>query len=189
MTTTDFAKYWELTYPKCPPVGYLLRKKFPERWFRIHTLPNSKRYPDTTAEKGMVLSRHNAILSDLLDRERACLLVAGRPSSKKNAAENQLKISEDVLEHFLRTKVGDEDDSIFWDFFIKEIRWSFGTTDKLLDLIADDYVQNILLVEVEKHSIYHPYDGGADIFIENASQKLFLQTKYSNWESNRPDKL
>ncbi|MCG8352980.1 MAG: hypothetical protein MI924_34890 [Chloroflexales bacterium] len=39
MNSTDFNAYWNEHFADCPPVGYLLRDAYPERWFRIHTPP------------------------------------------------------------------------------------------------------------------------------------------------------
>ena len=42
----DFEAYWRKAFPDCDPAGYMLREQLPERWWRLHSLPLSKRYPD-----------------------------------------------------------------------------------------------------------------------------------------------
>ena len=37
----------------------------PERWVRFHSLPGSKRYPESETEHAEVVARHNAILGEL----------------------------------------------------------------------------------------------------------------------------
>ena len=48
---SDFAEAWSARYGDTPPVGWRLREQYGgragSRWFRIHSLPGSKRYPDT----------------------------------------------------------------------------------------------------------------------------------------------
>lgn len=44
---------------------YSLRSAFPDKWVRFHSLPESKRYPDSEREYGIVLDRYNAVLDEL----------------------------------------------------------------------------------------------------------------------------
>ena len=50
MTAEAFQHYWTRTYPDCPPVGFRLRAAYQARWFRIHSLPASKRYAESEIE-------------------------------------------------------------------------------------------------------------------------------------------
>src|SRR5689334_11573109 len=75
MNTIDFNTYWNSHVPNCPPVGYLLRDTYPDRWFRIHTLPESKRYPQTAADYAEILRRHNTLLADLFSNEQTIALL------------------------------------------------------------------------------------------------------------------
>src|SRR5882757_3514011 len=75
MTLDLFKQYWEKTFLDCPPIGYFLREAFPEIWFRIHTLPLSKRYADTPEETAEILRRHNTVLSDLFAEGQEYVLI------------------------------------------------------------------------------------------------------------------
>ncbi len=44
---------------------------------RFHTLPGLKRYPDTEAEYGIVLERHNVVLADLVTGLAVLVITAG----------------------------------------------------------------------------------------------------------------
>jgi hypothetical protein len=51
--------------PTTAPVGHLLRDQHRDRWVRFHSLPESKRYPDSEEEYATVLARHHAVLDEL----------------------------------------------------------------------------------------------------------------------------
>lgn len=44
--------------------SHYLVQYFTQFWFRIHSLPESKRYADTTEEYELLLNRHNEIITD-----------------------------------------------------------------------------------------------------------------------------
>ena len=67
---------WEENWPGGHPVADELKYRFPDRWVRFHSLPESKRYPDTPAEYDELLHRHNTVLAELCGRRGA----AGPPS-------------------------------------------------------------------------------------------------------------
>lgn len=49
---------WLKISQKTPPVGHLLREKFPNCWFRVHNLPSAKRYPDSDQEIAEIKNRN-----------------------------------------------------------------------------------------------------------------------------------
>jgi hypothetical protein len=54
-----WADRWGVT----PPVGHMLRGR--DTWVRFHSLPESKRYADTTEESDEILRRHHTLLNEL----------------------------------------------------------------------------------------------------------------------------
>ena len=56
---------WAARWPTTAPVGHLLRDQHRDRWVRFHSLPESKRYPDSEDEYATVLARHHAVLDEL----------------------------------------------------------------------------------------------------------------------------
>ena len=56
---------WSMSFPDCEPLAHQLRSVFADRWVRFHSLPESKRYPESEAEYGVVMRRHNAVLGAL----------------------------------------------------------------------------------------------------------------------------
>ena len=56
------------------PVGYALRWRYVDRWTRFHSLPESKRYPDSDEEMELLVLRHMAV-ADTLFAEGAAIFV------------------------------------------------------------------------------------------------------------------
>ncbi|WP_019072833.1 DUF3885 domain-containing protein [Streptomyces hokutonensis] len=52
---------WRRQFPKGPPVAHELRAAYSDRWVRFHSLPGSKRYPETGDEYAVVLHRCNTV--------------------------------------------------------------------------------------------------------------------------------
>lgn len=193
MEIEEFIKYWQQHYGKCLPIGYILRDNFKDRWFRIHTLPNSKRYPETETEVEIILHRHNILLTELLGANGHYMLITTGYSETANPIfsyhllnklicdrKHCFSVDMDALAH---SGIG------YWHFFISERRWQVDTINPILKLVANDEVGNILFVGIEKPFIYHPYDGGADIIMETTLAKENFKKQYSNWLSQRSDGL
>ncbi len=75
MTKEEFNKFRSLAYPNTPPISHRFKDDYNDRWFRIHSLPNSKRYPDTENERNILLMRQNDIITELLGSKAKVLLV------------------------------------------------------------------------------------------------------------------
>ncbi|MGW6733237.1 DUF3885 domain-containing protein [Streptomyces sp. NPDC055013] len=61
---------WQRQFPKGPPIAHELRAAYSDRWVRFHSLPDSKRYPESEDEYAIVLHRYNTVL-DGTGRTRA----------------------------------------------------------------------------------------------------------------------
>jgi hypothetical protein len=77
MTKNEFDIFWTTNYPGTIPLSRCFKHDYPERWFRIHSLPESKRYAETNEEWEILLSRQNEIIADLLGGNTPILLLTG----------------------------------------------------------------------------------------------------------------
>jgi hypothetical protein len=48
MTAEEFKIFWEST--DTVPIGHYFKHDYSNRWFRVHSLPESQRYPSDIAE-------------------------------------------------------------------------------------------------------------------------------------------
>ncbi len=184
---TAFKDWWQARYGLCGPTGFSLREFYQSRWFRIHSLPDSKRYPENEKELKLLLSRQNEVATEILGERSSFFLTA--------TLFNDFSISE--YEHeksyfepdpdfcFEGSQVGIEGTDRF-STWTTNTTWSLGEFDDLITRIANDESPHMIFVSKDTGRIYAPYDGGADLILESENEKNFLKEKYSKWLSNHP---
>jgi hypothetical protein len=192
---TAMLAHWQRLCPGCPPVAHVLRDHFASRWIRFHGLPRNKRYPKNEQEYATVLHRHNELLGELFARgEELVLITEGSSHDAEPPQESwaQARYSPALQEHdpdaqlWLTMKEG-EHPAVggkahpYWHFFTSAWSWRAGVFDPVLRLVADDHIGGVLILSLKGGSIYHPYDGGADLILETPAQRDALSGKYADW--------
>ncbi|HTP08261.1 MAG TPA: hypothetical protein VMP08_08430 [Anaerolineae bacterium] len=192
MDAIDFQNYWNSYYPLCPPVAHLIREAYQERWFRICTLPEAKRYPETEEEYQEIFRRHNSLLCNLFPDNRVTFLVTvgysetAQPVMPEHIDPSIFPSTLSMSLAMHQIEVDDAGDSRYWHLWVCVLEWRSGRLDDLFRLIADDRVANVLIVDPEQHQLYHPYDGGADVIIASQTAREHLRLKYSQWLATHP---
>ena len=194
MTAEEFNKYWNQHYPECPPIAHYLKLLYKDRWFRIRTLPESKRYADTEQEYNEILHRHNTLLNDFIgDNGLFVLITAGYSDTAEPVRPEKellyLISSDKELITIGIHELEGEGEPNYWHLYFNEKHWTEHSLDDLLKMVADDGIENVLLVGIEKKCLYHPYDGGADIVLESGQLRDLMREKYSSWLSIHPEGL
>ncbi len=82
----------------------------------------------------------------------------------------------------------DPDDPVQMTFFGAKIYWTSSDLDNALTDIADDR-ERAIFFSVSAKTVLAPYDGGFDVISLDTQKILRLEAKFSDWMSNRPDKL
>lgn len=190
----DFLSRWSVWYPTTPPVGFLLRAAYHERWLRIHSLPGSKRYPTSPSEYAELLLRHNMLATDVLGGEGARCAVLVRAAcggrwSRRIGARAALTHGDLPLVH--RLPHGLEQQGVFAEpicLFGGSCTWHAGTFDGFLRASADDKVKG-LIVELARGQAYSPYDGGADVFFVTTAERDAARQRYRHWLPENLDGL
>jgi len=197
MTKEEFQTFWLTTYPKTKPIPHLFKEDYSDRWFRIHSLPESKRYAETAEEWNLLLSRHNQIITDLLGNNAQVLLVTG----EYNWGESRTTYitDEEIVfrpYHFIRIdnidlfQLNSEDyyeHEIYRPAFSETI-WNAVQHDNLLKEIATDNIRAFFISQ-DKGIIVAPYDGGIDFILKDSDQRDHYKNKYKEWLSFREDGL
>ena len=193
MLKSEFKLFWEGKFPESYPIGSEMKNIFKERWFRIHSLPNSKRYAETDEDYQIIFDKQNKIIEDVLGEDEEIILLIGL-SDHDLSNENYKEISEfnefekvDRLELHKIIPTADEDE-IFVDILMKATTWKSNKRNDILKAIADDEIR-MMFVSFNKNRIVIPYDGGIDIVLESKDVKNFFKEKYSNWLSNHSEGL
>ena len=197
MTKQEFKTFWAHRYPKSIPISYRFRHDYPDRWFRIHSLPESKRYPENEEEWNILLNRQNSIITDILGNNSTVLLVTG-DYVFENSAEHHSFEAIDSIKRFLFTTLEPIDlhefhpeeydkGEIYQPLFCTSV-WSKNQFDDVLRDVAQDHIR-IIFISTHDSMMIIPYDGGVDVILQNTETRNKYKTKYSNWLSNREDGL
>ena len=192
MLIDEVDKFWTEEFGDNLPISNELRSKFGHRWFRIHTLPNSKRYAENESEYAEILSRHNIVLEDLFNSKERIILISCSYSEKSEPTKNPKLVAMGLQEDFWRTinQGNDEEtEKYFCHLFVDEKHWKNGLLDELFRLVAEDEVNEVMIISDERNFVYHPYDGGADVILKDSFTRDSYKQKYKRWLSARPDGL
>ena len=195
MMKYDFHNLWTLNYPNTIPLSHKFKFAYNDRWFRIHSLPKSKRYADNETEWKILLSRQNEIITDLFGLKTNIFIVRGEYYINKESEINKQTKNEYFNEYsFIKLddidlyKVNSDDYSngeIFKTSFAKTI-WKPKLHNNLLREIAEDNTR-AFFINFEKDIIVAPYDGGIDFILKDSSTKDFYKNKYNQYLSDRED--
>jgi hypothetical protein len=190
--TVALSRLWDERWPGCSRLPYELRE-VRDRWVRFHTLPGSKRYPDTEDEYGIVLARHNTVLAELVTGPGLLVVTAGysdapEPREPCRSAET-VAVHPDAT-HWTSVCMDDEPGFESWmHLYVGQAAWLAGCLDPLLRQVADDVIANVLLADIGLRWLYHPYDGGMDVILSSSGERDALRDRHSDWLSTHPSGL
>jgi hypothetical protein len=191
---SNFLARWHAWYPDVPPVGFLLRQAYVDRWLRVHAMPQAKRNPVSGRDYAELLRRFNTVADDLLGPDSLCTLVVLHECGV--AVGQQLHdtgISPDRLTKLgaLPEELWDEDAGVFAvPMCLRGATtiWRRGYFDVLFSAVAQDRM-SVLLTEHEHGKVFAPYHGGADIIFANRWERDQARERYREWLSLRDDGL
>lgn len=193
MNCTEFNKYWDKNYPESNPIGHELKSVYPNRWLRIHSLPESKRYAQSDDEYQIILNRQNKLISELIGENSEIIIVSGQYEMERTKTVST-ELSEYGKFEKCRTielhKIypAEYEDDFCYDVYFRPDIWKRNSQNELLKNIADDEFR-AMLVCPKMNCIVAPYDGGMDIIVESKEHRDELKTKYKDWLSEREDGL
>ena len=197
MTKEDFQELWTLNYPNTVPISYLFKHDYSDRWFRIHSLPESKRYADNDTEWEILLSRQNEIITDLFGLDTPILLVTGEYNWGDQRTIH-ITEEEEIFKPFAFIRLDNidlfkidseqyDEPDIYRPAFTRTV-WKPNYHDNILREIATDKIR-AFFVSFDKKVIVAPYDGGVDFVLKDSLTKENYKNKYRQWLSEREDGL
>lgn len=176
--TKDVVDRWCESFGEFPPIGSFCRDELPARWLRIHSLPESKRYPGTEPEYRELLRRHNEVATTLLGDGDSCILFAATSDDDPPPSLAGLTFVEVPDLSALQIHIA-----------AAQVPWRPGRFDALIRAVADETAGPFLFANFERRTAYAPYDGGADLFLASPDEVVTMKARWSGWLSARPDGL
>ncbi|MEU8294845.1 hypothetical protein AB0D02_28345 [Streptomyces pseudogriseolus] len=150
---------------------------------RFHSLPKSKRYPENESEYAVVLERYNTVLDELFPGEDVYVIIPAW------AAEAEVPSSGADGGYWQSLLVNDDPDPEFRTYchlFAGRRPWRYGCLDERLRDVADDKVAGALVTDTQMRRLYHPYDGGADVFLTSPEERDRMRDRHADWLSSHP---
>ncbi|MBX7227024.1 MAG: hypothetical protein K1X55_13405 [Chitinophagales bacterium] len=191
MTSEQFETFWLSTYPETIPIAYNFKHCYKDRWFRIHSLPESQRYPNTNQEWHILLSRQNRIITDIIGDSTQLFIVTGEydfdgtfdsPDVLNTELLSDFKFKSLKPIDLYKIDSKEYDKGTIYRPFFAEVKWEQNKYDKILCSIANDEMR-AFFVSMENKCLIAPYDGGLDLVLENSAIKDYYKTKYKDWLS------
>jgi hypothetical protein len=198
MTTQYFQTYWTENFAETPPINHLFKHLLKERWLRIHSLPEAKRYADTAEEWAELLARQHTLFHDLMPGNQPFYLLLGLYTQGENVFDKSIFEDYDFFKTLtfnelakvdLYKMTGDwYDEGMFYTPYFAEVNNQPSDFDTILKAIANDEIR-VFFLNTEQNCIIAPYDGGVDLILKDEKTRLFYSKKYENWLSERADGL
>jgi hypothetical protein len=176
-------KRWTVAHPSAEPHGASLRAALPDRWLRIHSLPNGKRYPDTLDEEAVVVRRHRAAIERVFGRQKILVFFSAWPDQ-----DPEVRHGFDPFERYVIPPGAWSDTPR-----IVEVAGPVPSHDARLNQlivdIAHDEMAGVLLASDDLSALVGLYDGGADLFFRDVESRDNAAEAFREWTSARPDGL
>ena len=168
--TSEFLAHWRRYFGDTPLAGYQLRHCVPDLWMRIHSLPESKRYADTDAERRIILHRQNTVLTRVLGDGGDCWLLISNPLDKSVALPSL------ALRPLPESWCPDE-----LPLSLARMAWRPGALDAQLLAVADELLDRLMIVSVADVRVIAPYDGGMNLVLETDAVRQQLRGEFRDW--------
>ncbi len=176
----DIPQLWRSFYPGQSPISYVLREQISEKWFRIHSLPDSKRYAENQSEEQEILRRHNSVADEILGGDHSCVMFF--PGHSIRAYPSLFSGFE--RQFFYRFR---NEDYSRLTMFAAHTLWRTHKFDEILIRVAHWDITRVLWMNTLSGEIFAPYDGGADLFLASTERRDKLRARYVDWLSSHPE--
>jgi hypothetical protein len=189
---SDPLAWWRSAFGDVAPVGHALRQYLRSNWTRFHSLPESKRYPESDDEFIELVRRHGQVVDELFAPGEVVYVFQSRyPVSKRELRAKHAVAGRQLREATVRLRVNpgtvaEEDDVLVTRAL--ETTWKPDFHDRLVRDVASELDCMVAVAAPGSKNIYCPYDGGMDIFAFSTTPAA-LESKFSAWLSGRPDRL
>lgn len=189
MRPETIARRWQRAFGSVAPLGHSCMAALPSRWVRAHSLPGSQRYANTPGEYAELLLRYNTVATEVLGAGSECVLFVcefpGETAPSLGALPPALSVAPIPMTGHLAPAESQESGRIS----AVSVTWSAGTFDDLLRARADDALGPILFANLDRRTAFAPYDGGSDLFLEDADAAARCRALWPAWLSSREDGL
>lgn len=160
------------------PFGWWLRGG--PTWIRFHSLPESKRYAGTEIERAEILNRHSTLIQELAGPESNRLVVIA-PEVWRNSGEQPWVKNAFPDAVLWREERHEEDLHSFSAVLVSFGPNRFRDLIPVLQRIATDEIEGVLITDENLDWVYCPYDGGADVIARSEVERDQFKAVHADW--------
>ncbi|MFF3890024.1 hypothetical protein [Streptomyces sp. NPDC001914] len=157
---------------------------------RFHSLPESKRYPESEEEYAIVLDRYNTVLDELFANTDVFVVTVDWSPTPTGPAGHPTRqtLHPEGIRWWTESHQDDPDPEfrIHTRLYADRRRWHRGCLDELLRAVADDALAEVFVADTELRHLHHPYDGGADVILATPAERDRLRDLHKDWLSSHP---
>ncbi|WP_254394345.1 hypothetical protein [Streptomyces sp. AC512_CC834] len=185
------AALWRARRPSVPPLAHTFRSAYADRWVRFHSLPGSKRCPESQEEYAMVIERYNTVLDELftaLDVFVVTMDWSSTPNGHEGFVTPRRQLHPEGMLWWTESVEDDPDPEFHTHTRLYADRrpWRRGCVDDLLLAVADEALVEVFVTDTDLRRIHHPYDGGADVVLSTPGERDRLRGRHFDWLSSHP---
>ncbi|MEU8528471.1 MULTISPECIES: DUF3885 domain-containing protein [Streptomyces] len=193
-TPALLASLWRERRPAGPPLAHTFRGTYADRWVRFHSLPGSKRYPESEDEYAVLLARYNTVLDELFTGQDVFVVTTDwsyTPDGPAGYPTPRQELHPAGERWWTETELDDLDPDFptHRRLYADRRPWRRGCVDDLLRAVADEAVVDVFVTDTELRRIHHPYDGGADVVLTTPSERDRIRDRHRAWLSIHPSGL
>lgn len=166
-------------------LAHTLKSTHQERWVRFHSLPESRRYPDSEFDYATLLSRQHTLLADLGAPSELVVLTcewSDSPSPRGRSADLE-RVAPGRYWHTSLTNPEEPDPQfrVYTHLYAATLSNRPHHLDPLLRMIADDRTAGVILTPADFGWLVHPYDGGTDVIAATPADRDALRAEHPDW--------
>jgi hypothetical protein len=186
MNPSEFSSIWSDKFPETWPRAESLKTLYGDRWVRIYSLPNAKRYPETEEERQQVLSRYSSVLTELSSSGNILVITCewdNNPTPKEGTSSATGDSSnKQYWESFKENPDETSAESVSYrHLYIQEAMVQDTWLRELLLKVAEDEIAGVIIVSPNMDWIFHPYDGGMDVILKSRAERDSFAEKHKEW--------
>lgn len=189
MQPREINAFWSRTFPECPPIGFLFKHLYADRWLRVQTLDSENEHAESEEELAEITRRLNALIAEVFDLDSTLVLITTSYSESESSVRDVPLLKPLDPNPVFMQSVGvhelalEFDSPTYWHLFVSERENAPGGLDRLVRLAAQPSltsgVINLILLGPESKRLLYVRSTSAEVVLDSTVARDALQEKFA----------